>query len=776
MATITSGSRSGGGKTFTVGDTVYFTNYSTTLNGGAGSNSGYTMPWHGKITQLYDTTYTNWVFTSSNADANGKTSAYTMLIRPSWCTKGYKITVTYNKNGGSSGTASQTGYVGASLTGTASRTGYNFAGWYTAASGGSKVTTIPSSAKTYYAHWTAKPITIKYNANGGSGTMSDSTGSYGTAITLRANTFTRSGYTFAGWATSSTGSKVYNNQQSVTNINTGGTTTLYAVWIQSAATITFNANGGTGSNYTQQVSQGVSTALSPCIFTRTGYHLSGWAESSSGVVAYSDSGYITIPSGTSSKTLYAIWAPNEYRVKYYGAGGYGKMDDQLFAYDEQYSLRPNAFIRPGYTFKEWALFTEPKVISDSVTSSEGSTEGYNELSVQLCDSIQYIYSNTGEIYEDESVKESGQYISRPNYNNVSKSVSVVKDSFDANDDPSYMYLDAYCLSPVNIIGGYITCSSSDYTVPGYDHFVSFEGIQGEDIDNDIIGCCSFEIDPWIIDLDEDTCSASFRVYVPASVELTGSIVNTKVILDTAETDTIDPGLSLAKGYTVKNNKQTVSNLTSEQDGTIYLVAVWQKNADYDPQRVSEFNSNNTRIYDRAIYYLGSQVYPVGHIEITDSNVNPGTYLGGEWELVNKLLKTHYYSSVSEAGITFNTTNTQNGSGTIMVYPTIIQVRLAWAPKVAFADSTLSIATIDWTKVGVNSVYANYTVTANDGAGYLIMMNNSGTGMNSVDVLNTGTATSMTAQTSAGYPRDIRWFNWKNTIDSFCDRFYWKRIS
>ena len=73
MATITSGSRSGGGKTFTVGDTVYFTNYSTSLNGGAGSNSGYTMPWHGKITKLYDTTYTNWIYTQSNADAAGKT-------------------------------------------------------------------------------------------------------------------------------------------------------------------------------------------------------------------------------------------------------------------------------------------------------------------------------------------------------------------------------------------------------------------------------------------------------------------------------------------------------------------------------------------------------------------------------------------------------------------------------------------------------------------------------------------------------------------------------
>lgn len=73
---------------------------------------------------------------------------------------------------------------------------------------------------------------VKYNANGGSGSMSNTSATYGTAFNLRSNSFTRTGYTFAGWATSSGGSVVYSNGASVNNLTTtnGGTVNLYAKW------------------------------------------------------------------------------------------------------------------------------------------------------------------------------------------------------------------------------------------------------------------------------------------------------------------------------------------------------------------------------------------------------------------------------------------------------------------------------------------------------------------------------------------------------------------
>ena len=50
-----------------------------------------------------------------------------------------------------------------------------------------------------YAQWSPHTYTVKYNANGGSGTMSDTTVKFGENITISENTYTRVGYTFAGW-------------------------------------------------------------------------------------------------------------------------------------------------------------------------------------------------------------------------------------------------------------------------------------------------------------------------------------------------------------------------------------------------------------------------------------------------------------------------------------------------------------------------------------------------------------------------------------------------
>ena len=76
---------------------------------------------------------------------------------------------------------------------------------------------------------------VKFNANGGSGTMSNEAFTYGTAKALTANAFTRTGYTFQGWATSADGAKAYSDKQSVSNLATssGEVVNLYAVWVLS---------------------------------------------------------------------------------------------------------------------------------------------------------------------------------------------------------------------------------------------------------------------------------------------------------------------------------------------------------------------------------------------------------------------------------------------------------------------------------------------------------------------------------------------------------------
>ena len=73
---------------------------------------------------------------------------------------------------------------------------------------------------------------VKFNAHGGTGTMADESLAYGIEKALTANAFTKSGYTFQGWATSAEGVVVYSDKQSVSNLTTsaGATVNLYAVW------------------------------------------------------------------------------------------------------------------------------------------------------------------------------------------------------------------------------------------------------------------------------------------------------------------------------------------------------------------------------------------------------------------------------------------------------------------------------------------------------------------------------------------------------------------
>ena len=75
--------------------------------------------------------------------------------------------------------------------------------------------------------------TIRFNNNGGTGSMDDITGVKATEEReLTANAFKRNGYVFKGWALSKNGKKEYNNKAKVKGLSEkdGAVVTLYAVW------------------------------------------------------------------------------------------------------------------------------------------------------------------------------------------------------------------------------------------------------------------------------------------------------------------------------------------------------------------------------------------------------------------------------------------------------------------------------------------------------------------------------------------------------------------
>ncbi len=150
---------------------------------------------------------------------------------------------------------------------------------------------------------------VKYNANGGSGSMSATNHINGIKAKLRNNEFTKSGYTFAGWYLTrksdgkslyltATGSKswyvkgsqpagavlaLYSNKQSVSALSNsnGDVVTCTAQWTpNSTGTKTFyvqyDANGGSGTMADTTVVYGTSTKIRANTFTRSGYVFSGW--------------------------------------------------------------------------------------------------------------------------------------------------------------------------------------------------------------------------------------------------------------------------------------------------------------------------------------------------------------------------------------------------------------------------------------------------------------------------------------------------------------------
>lgn len=71
---------------------------------------------------------------------------------------------------------------------------------------------------------------------------------------LTKNTFTRDGYTFAGWSTTATGSVEYTDGQNVKNLTDeqNGEVTLYAVWTANLYTVVFHKNIGDGTTSSVQ--------------------------------------------------------------------------------------------------------------------------------------------------------------------------------------------------------------------------------------------------------------------------------------------------------------------------------------------------------------------------------------------------------------------------------------------------------------------------------------------------------------------------------------------
>lgn len=174
---------------------------------------------------------------------------------------------------------------------------------YGAFTGGDSTATITVTIPALESH------TVSYNANGGAGAPGNQTKWYGTVLTLSSTVPTRTGYTFKGWATSSTGSVAY---AAGGKYDADANVTLYAVWELITYTISYSSNGGSGSVKSQIKVYGTDLTLADASsgIYRTDYTLASWNTNAEGT----GTGYA--PGATYSEnaglSLYAQWAYNVY--------------------------------------------------------------------------------------------------------------------------------------------------------------------------------------------------------------------------------------------------------------------------------------------------------------------------------------------------------------------------------------------------------------------------------------------------------------------------------
>ena len=218
-----------------------------------------------------------------------------------------------------------------------------------------------------------QPYTVTFEGEGGT-VSSKSMTVYYNDVYGNLPTCTKTGYTFAGWYTSSAGGDKITETSKYT---LQGNSTLYAHWTPNTYVITFNANGGTVGTGSASYKYGGTYSNMPTP-TREQYTFVGWYTESSGGTEVTSSTKVTI---TSDQTLYAHWTANQWsgwkETKPSDASKYTIKEKTQYRYrDKEFTTCTTSSTMSGWTYSStesyWSDYgawsdwsTNPVTASDS---------------------------------------------------------------------------------------------------------------------------------------------------------------------------------------------------------------------------------------------------------------------------------------------------------------------------------------------------------------------------------------------------------------------------
>ena len=197
-----------------------------------------------------------------------------------------------------------------------------------------------------YAQWTQELLSVRFNANGGTGSMEDQSFKYGIPQKLQKNKFAYKGYSFIRWIGSN--GNEYQDEDEIALVED---IVLSAKWDIAKYYVTFHGNGETsGSMDKQEFIYEEPQELSANKFEKENYVFIEWIGSDDKI--YEDHAVVTL---SSNLDLYASWQGGNLEIQFHGGHEdvEGSMNSQYANYNDSIVLNPNQFTRRHYEFDKW---------------------------------------------------------------------------------------------------------------------------------------------------------------------------------------------------------------------------------------------------------------------------------------------------------------------------------------------------------------------------------------------------------------------------------------